>query len=65
MYSSGKFDLLIPSPDIDVRKKAINIALDIVSSRNVKEVVSFLKKELLKTLEKEYENVCVLYIENF
>jgi coatomer subunit beta len=45
------------SPDIDVRKKAISIALDIISSRNVKEVVSFLKKELLKTLEKEYDNV--------
>jgi coatomer subunit beta len=45
------------SSDIDVRKKAINIALDIVSSRNVKEVVGFFKKELLKTLEKDHDNV--------
>jgi vesicle coat complex subunit len=45
------------SPDIDVRKKALDIALELTSSRNVVEVVGFLKKELLKTLDQEYEKV--------
>ena len=45
------------SPDIDVRRKALDIALEMVSSRNVKEVVAFLKKELIKTHENEYEKV--------
>ncbi|PWN44690.1 putative SEC26 [Ceraceosorus guamensis] len=46
-------DLLrvLSSPDMDVRRKALNISLDMVSSRNVEEVVQFLKKELQKTVE--------------
>lgn len=43
------------SPDIAVRRKAVGIALDMVSSRNVDEVVGFLKKELSKTLDQDYE----------
>jgi vesicle coat complex subunit len=58
----GKWFCLTSSPDIDVRKKAVSIALDIISSRNVKEVVAFLKKELLKTLENEYDNVITIDI---
>eukprot|EP00842_Homolaphlyctis_polyrhiza_P006041 jgi/Hompol1/6438/HPOL_003533-RA len=46
---------VISSPDIEVRKKCLNIAMELVSSRNVDEVVSFLKKELLKTHDQEYE----------
>ena len=46
-------DLLrvLSSPDMDVRRKALRIALEMVSSRNIEEVVLLLKKELMKTVE--------------
>ncbi|RCI04602.1 coatomer subunit beta, partial [Rhizopus stolonifer] len=46
---------VLTSPDIEVRRKAIRIALEMVSSRNVQEVVLFLKKELTKTQDDAYE----------
>ncbi|OZJ02582.1 hypothetical protein BZG36_04188 [Bifiguratus adelaidae] len=46
---------VLNSPDIDVRRKALKIVLDMVSTRNVQDVVSFLKKELSKTIDQEYE----------
>ncbi|KAF7728208.1 coatomer subunit beta [Apophysomyces ossiformis] len=46
---------VLSSPDIEVRRKALRIALEMVSSRNVQEVVLFLKKELSKTHDQEYE----------
>lgn len=46
---------VLSSTDIDVRRKALSIALDMVSSRNVEEVVLLLKKELSKTVDQEYE----------
>ncbi|OBZ88781.1 Coatomer subunit beta [Choanephora cucurbitarum] len=46
---------VLTSPDIEVRRKAIMIVLDMVSSRNVQEVVLFLKKELSKTQDDAYE----------
>lgn len=46
---------VLSSPDIDVRRKALGIALDMVSSKNVNEVVLLLKKELAKTVDQEYE----------
>jgi coatomer subunit beta len=46
---------VLSSPDIDVRRKALEIALDMVSSKNVEDVVLLLKKELTKTLDQEYE----------
>ncbi|ORX45515.1 Coatomer, beta subunit [Hesseltinella vesiculosa] len=46
---------VLSSPDIDVRRKALNIAMDMVSSRNVQEVILVLKKELVKTHDQEYE----------
>lgn len=46
---------VLSSPDIDVRKKALDIALEMVSSKNVEEVVLLLKKELSKTVDQEYE----------
>lgn len=49
---------VLSSPDIDVRKKALNIALEMVSSKNVEEVVMLLKKELSKTIDEQYEKVC-------
>jgi coatomer subunit beta len=46
---------VLSSPDIDVRRKALRIALEMVSSKNVEEVVLLLKKELSKTVDQEYE----------
>ncbi|KAI9766078.1 MAG: coatomer subunit beta [Geoglossum simile] len=46
---------VLSSPDIDVRRKALAIAMEMVSSKNVEEVVSLLKKELSKTIDQEFE----------
>ncbi|KAI9249871.1 adaptin N terminal region-domain-containing protein [Sporodiniella umbellata] len=46
---------VLSSPDIDVRRKALNIVLEMVTSRNVQDVVLFLKKELAKTQDDAYE----------
>ena len=48
---------VVNTPDMDVRKKALGIALEMTSSRNVEEMVLFLKKELQKTLDGQYEKV--------
>ena len=39
----------LTSPDIDVRRKTLNLSLDLVSSRNVNELVKFLEKEVQKS----------------
>jgi coatomer subunit beta len=46
---------VLSSPDLDVRRKALELALDMVSSKNVEEVVMLLKKELSKTVDEQYE----------
>jgi len=46
---------VLSSPDIDVRRKALDIAMDMVSSKNIEEVVMLLKKELTKTVDQDYE----------
>ncbi|RUP49758.1 adaptin N terminal region-domain-containing protein [Jimgerdemannia flammicorona] len=46
---------VLSSPDIEVRRKALRIVLEMVSTRNVQDVVLFLKKELAKTHDQEYE----------
>lgn len=46
---------VLTSTDMEVRRKAVKIALSMVTGRNVQEVVLFLKKQLTKTLEQEYE----------
>ncbi|KAJ3382672.1 coatomer subunit beta [Lobulomyces angularis] len=47
---------VLTSPDIEVRRMCLSIAMDMVSNRNVDECVSFLKKELVKTHDQsEYE----------
>ena len=48
---------VLTSPDIDVRRKALAIAMEMVSSKNVEEVVLLLKKELAKTVDEQYEKV--------
>ncbi|KAK9470053.1 adaptin N terminal region-domain-containing protein, partial [Dipodascopsis tothii] len=46
---------VLSSPDIDVRQKALDIAMQMISSKNVEEVILLLKKELQKTLDQDYE----------
>ncbi|KEY69848.1 hypothetical protein S7711_08989 [Stachybotrys chartarum IBT 7711] len=46
---------VLSSPDIDVRKKALDIAMEMIASKNVEEVVLLLKKELSKTVDHEFE----------
>lgn len=48
---------VLSSPDIDVRRKALGIALEMVSSKNVEEIIMLLKKELAKTVDEQYEKV--------
>lgn len=40
---------ILSCQDIDVRKKALNVTLQLISSRNVEDVVKLLKKELQRT----------------
>lgn len=53
---------VVSSMDLSVRKKALAIAMEMVYSRNVDEVVTFLKKELLKTHDGKYEKVQSLVV---
>ncbi|EXJ58994.1 hypothetical protein A1O7_06425 [Cladophialophora yegresii CBS 114405] len=46
---------VLSSPDLDVRRKALSIAMEMVSSKNVQEVIMLLKKELSKTVVEQYE----------
>lgn len=46
---------VLSSPDLDVRRKALELAMEMVSSKNVEEVVMLLKKELSKTVDEQYE----------
>lgn len=45
------------SADMEVRRKAMSIVLSMTSSRNVEEVALFLKKQLMKTQEADFEKV--------
>lgn len=47
----------VSSTDLEVLRKAISIVLSLVSSRNVEEVVLFLKKQLQRTQEQDFEKV--------
>ena len=40
---------VLSSPDIEVRRKTLNIAMELVTSRNIEEMVLILKKEIAKT----------------
>ncbi|GAB6021950.1 Coatomer subunit beta [Chamberlinius hualienensis] len=40
---------VLAAPDLEVRRKTLNLALDLVSSRNIEEMVLVLKKEVVKT----------------
>lgn len=47
---------VLATPDLEVRKKALNLAMDLVSSRNIEEMVLVLKKEVSKTHNVEHED---------
>ena len=47
----------LSSPDMDIKKKVLQIAMDLVSQRSVDEFITYLKKELMKT-QGENEKVC-------
>lgn len=40
---------VVTAPDIEVKKKTLELVLDLISSRNVDDVVLYLKKEVAKT----------------
>ncbi|XP_063232537.1 coatomer subunit beta isoform X1 [Bacillus rossius redtenbacheri] len=40
---------VLASPDLEVRKKTLNLAMELVSSRNIEEMVLVLRKEVAKT----------------
>jgi coatomer subunit beta len=45
----------LASPSIDISKKVLDIAMDLVSTRNIEEVVHHLKREVVKTQDKSLE----------
>lgn len=47
---------VLAAPDIEVRRKTLNLAMDLVSSRNIGEMVLVLKKEISKTHDVEHED---------
>ncbi|XP_060526014.1 coatomer subunit beta [Cylas formicarius] len=47
---------VLSSPDLEVRRKTLNLAMELVNSRNIEEMVMFLKKEVSKTVDSEQED---------
>lgn len=45
----------LSSPNVDIRRKTLDIVLDLITPRNVDEVVMMLKKEVVKTQSGEHE----------
>ncbi|XP_047315302.1 coatomer subunit beta-1-like [Impatiens glandulifera] len=45
----------LSSPNLDIRRKTIDIALELITTRNIDEVVLMLKKEVVKTQSGELE----------
>lgn len=45
----------LSSPNLDIRRKTLDIALDLITPRNIDEVVMTLKKEVVKTQSMELE----------
>ena len=48
---------IVSSPDLSVRKKCLEIAVSMLSIRNSEQVIMFLKKELAKTQDGDYDKV--------
>ncbi|KAH6554530.1 hypothetical protein KP509_1Z327700, partial [Ceratopteris richardii] len=45
----------LSSPNLDIKRKTLDIALELITPRNIDEVVMTLKKEVVKTQNKELE----------
>lgn len=45
----------LSSPNMDIRRKTIELAMDVVTRRNVEEVVGVLRKELVRTMTADSE----------
>ncbi|OIV89950.1 hypothetical protein TanjilG_24449 [Lupinus angustifolius] len=45
----------LSTPNVDIRRKTIDIALELITLRNIDEVVMMLKKEVVKTQSGEHE----------
>ncbi|KAI3864837.1 hypothetical protein MKW92_035771, partial [Papaver armeniacum] len=45
----------LASPNLDIRRKTIDAALELVTPRNIDDIVQALKKEILKTQSTELE----------
>eukprot|EP01018_Ginkgo_biloba_P001285 Gb_23100 [translate_table: standard] len=45
----------LSSPNLDIRRKTLDISLELITPRNIDEVVMSLKKEVVKTQSKEQE----------
>jgi coatomer subunit beta len=45
----------LSSPNLDIRRKTLDIALELITPRNIDEVVLTLKKEVVKTQNRELE----------
>jgi len=45
----------LSSPNMDIRRKCLDVALSLVTKKNIDEVVQILKKEVMKTQGKEME----------
>ena len=46
---------VLSSPDLEVKRRAIGIVLEMVTSRNVEDVVLFLKKQLQSTMDQDFD----------
>ena len=55
---------VLSSPDLEVRRKTLNIAMELVTSRNIKEMVLILKKEIAKTTGKNSHDSVAYQYEN-
>eukprot|EP00798_Chlamydomonas_sp_ICE-L_P027157 gene27157-2393_t len=45
----------LSTPNMDIKKKTLDISMDLITKRNIDEVVMVLKKEIVKTQNKDYE----------
>lgn len=45
----------LASPNLDIRKKTLDLAMELITARNIDEVVMVLKKEVMRTQNKELE----------
>ena len=53
---------ILGSTDIEVRRKTLEFLMNLISLRNVKDVVSLLKKEVVRTYsETDKERKCYLF----